>query len=240
MDVGEYEFVSKKDISELIIDRELDKPIPWLFFNNYTKLVKNKVKTIICPSRVRTDLHYALNETEQPYNLNEESSETAVSDAVQPLLQRTIDGYASLHKMSSKITFSNNQTEKTATTTKNAKSTSTKDTKTRCDFICYLDNIPIVIGEEKKSGHDMNKCSEQLEENVGLMSPLYYNKVPFVLCYAAAGKFLRFFAYIRQCNYNITFYFILMENIILSKMLNVTLFQNICLILDLLKCFYSF
>jgi hypothetical protein len=196
MDVTNYEFVSIKDIYELIIKKELKKPIPWIFFDNLNDNLKRDANTIIYPLLIDHSLLSALFEAaKKQYDLNEESSEPDVSFAVQPLLIETIRGYADLHHMSSRFTFGTDQIDETAIATDYSQSLYLSR-----DFVCYLDEIPIIIGEEEASDHDIINCVQQLEENVGLMSPLFYNKIPFVLCYAAAGKYLKFFAYVRQCN----------------------------------------
>ena len=191
--------MSINDISELIINKELKEPIPWLFFDNLNDNDKLETKGIVCYENIQHSLYNALFEAAQiQYEHDEESD---VSQTVHSLFKETIKGYANLHQIRSNVSFSTNRIEKTARTTNNSISKSAKNTKTRGDFICYLDEIPIIIGEEKKHGQDMSSCSEELEESVGLMSPLFYHKMPFVLCYVATGKYLKFFAYIRRCSY---------------------------------------
>jgi hypothetical protein len=215
INVTNYEYVSNKDICDLIINKQLSKPIPYIFYSLLEDCEKTQTTNVICPGNNEHTLGNALFEAlKKKYRLTQDSSETEVSKAVQPLLTETIQGYADLHRLSSDVTFTTNQIERVATTTRNSKSQSTKETKTRRDFICYLNEIPIIIGEEKASEQDMDKCSVQLEENVGFMSPEYYHKVPFILCYAAAGKFLKFFAYVRRCKYiilSLLNYFIMKE-----------------------------
>src|SRR5215213_9038007 len=62
----------------------------------------------------------------------------------------------------------------------------------RPDYLIWLKNILIFKGEEKSD--DINKAIPELTEKNECWNLSMYHEVPYILCYAAGGSKLQFFA----------------------------------------------
>lgn len=80
----------------------------------------------------------------------------------------------------------------------NAENNEDKSTHLRPDFICYYDQVPIIIGEAKASSDEMGKCKKQLENHTGALSNKFYGEIPFILYFGLAGQKLQFYVCMRR------------------------------------------
>ena len=126
------------------------------------------------------------------------TSENSISSIYQSLFDRLVVGFQ-LEKNIRILSFSN-QVSPVLSTTKST-SVSTRNTNTRRDYLCILGNVTIIFGEEKTAYEDLLKCENQLKLNVGLLMDQFYGDLPFVLCYAAAGEQIKFYAFIRRSTF---------------------------------------
>jgi hypothetical protein len=124
-------------------------------------------------------------------DINDNSSVTKVCSAIQSFFTSIIKLYDKLKQLN-EISFGSSQDL--------VEPNASDNTLNKRDFICYFDGIPIILGEVKAIGREMDCISKELEESTGFMSPIFYNQVPFVLCYIVTGSYLQFFAYIRCGN----------------------------------------
>ncbi|KAF0465663.1 crinkler family protein [Gigaspora margarita] len=79
--------------------------------------------------------------------------------------------------------------------------TTTIGTK-RPDFLCWANNVLLFKGEEKAVNADFPKAVNELEEKFNKFDPMYFGNIQFMICYAAAGTRLRFFAIDGSSNTN--------------------------------------
>ena len=64
----------------------------------------------------------------------------------------------------------------------------------RPDFLCWLKDVLVLIGEEKANSEDFETALCDLDNKFNRVDPLIYGEVEFIFCYAAAGAKLRFYA----------------------------------------------
>lgn len=71
--------------------------------------------------------------------------------------------------------------------------TTTVGTK-RPDFLCWTNNVLLFKGEEKAEVKNFQDAVKELEEKFNKFDPMYFGNIKFMICYAVAGRKLRFFA----------------------------------------------
>jgi len=64
----------------------------------------------------------------------------------------------------------------------------------RPDFLLYVNDILLFKGEEKAVKDDFNNAKDDLSKKFSTLDPLFFGDVKFLMCYAAAGSKLGFFA----------------------------------------------
>ncbi|RHZ81097.1 hypothetical protein Glove_123g105 [Diversispora epigaea] len=64
----------------------------------------------------------------------------------------------------------------------------------RPDFLCWTNNVLLFKGKEKAEIEDFSKAKDELEEKFNKFDPMYFGNIQFMICYAAAGTNLRFYA----------------------------------------------
>ncbi|RHZ62043.1 hypothetical protein Glove_344g93 [Diversispora epigaea] len=64
----------------------------------------------------------------------------------------------------------------------------------RPDFLCWANNVLLFKGEEKAGIEDFQKATDELEEKFNKFDPMFFGNIQFMICYAAAGAKLRFYA----------------------------------------------
>ncbi|RIB22181.1 hypothetical protein C2G38_2174613 [Gigaspora rosea] len=71
--------------------------------------------------------------------------------------------------------------------------TTTIGTK-RPDFLCWVKNLLIFKGEEEANANDLGMAINELVEKFSVLDPVFFDKIQYVICYAAAGSSIRFYA----------------------------------------------
>lgn len=69
------------------------------------------------------------------------------------------------------------------------------------DFLVWNSKSILVFeGEEKEKTEDFQLAKDELIEKYSSMCELFFGSIPFLFCYAAAGRFIQFFIIDRQSN----------------------------------------
>ncbi|RIB22183.1 hypothetical protein C2G38_2174615 [Gigaspora rosea] len=71
--------------------------------------------------------------------------------------------------------------------------TTTIGTK-RPDFLCWVKNLLIFKGEEEANANDLGMAINELVEKFSVLDPVFFDKIQYMICYAAAGSSIRFYA----------------------------------------------
>ena len=188
-----------------ILEEPPKHPFPCNDYTYATKDLSKSMKTVIekyiCKGietmhNLKQAIEYVCSLTQMI--LAQGTCENSISTIYQGLFERLVVGFQ-LEKNIRIATFSN-QVSPVLSTTKST-SMSTKNTNTRCDYLCTLGNVTIIFGEEKASYEDLLKCENQLKLNVGLLMDQFYGDIPFVLCYAVAREQIKFYAFIRRSTF---------------------------------------
>jgi hypothetical protein len=197
-------FMSKDEIYQKLFVNDLIKPLPTHeFYQIANKLSDNIIqiiKKIVSPSSsvVYHELHYPIVQTIN-FRINEGGGEALLSGSAHNFFTPIFESYCDYMKdQEFVVSFGSNQASTTLTSARNSKSTSEKNTQTRRDFLCYVNDVLVIFGEEKSDETEMDICIQQLEDNTGQMISQVYGDVPFVLCYALAGHLIHFYAYMRS------------------------------------------
>ena len=69
----------------------------------------------------------------------------------------------------------------------------TKGTQ-RPDFLCWINKLLIFKGEEKANVGDFGTAKAELVEKFNVLDPIFFGNVKFMICYAAAGPNVQFYA----------------------------------------------
>lgn len=199
--------MTKKHIYDILFG-DLPKPIPTHDYYDMPHIdelgVKAEIDKIVCCSTGLVS-HHLMAGLWNAFNFDTRNlggDESTLSRAYQTFFEATINGYSDgiSKKEAFKVDFDNNRAATTLTALRNPRSTSEKNTQTRRDFLCYVNDVVLIYGEEKAQEDDMNICLTQLHQNTGQMMTEVYGNIPFVLAYAIAGQFVNFFAFTRQSN----------------------------------------
>jgi hypothetical protein len=181
--------MTKQEIRDMLFG-DLPKPIPTHDYVDMKYIdqlgVKAEIDKIVCCSGLAR--HHLMAGVWNAINFDTRKlvsgSEANLSLAYETFFEATINGYSDgiSKKENFKVDFDN-------------------DTNTQA-FLCYVNDVLLIYGEENADEDDMNICLEQLHQNTGQMMSQVYGNIPFVLAYAIAGKFVNFFAYTSQSNSN--------------------------------------
>ncbi|CAG8557062.1 5318_t:CDS:2, partial [Gigaspora margarita] len=68
------------------------------------------------------------------------------------------------------------------------------DRAKRPDFLCWVKNLLIFKGEEKANANDLDMAINKLVEKFSVLDPVFFDKIQYMICYAAAGSSIRFYA----------------------------------------------
>ncbi|KAF0448601.1 crinkler family protein [Gigaspora margarita] len=68
------------------------------------------------------------------------------------------------------------------------------DRAKRPDFLCWVKNLLIFKGEEKANANDLDMAINELVEKFSVLDPVFFDKIQYMICYAAAGSSIRFYA----------------------------------------------
>ncbi|CAG8522299.1 29647_t:CDS:2 [Gigaspora margarita] len=71
--------------------------------------------------------------------------------------------------------------------------TMTDGTK-RPDFLCWVNNLLILKGEEEASANNLYMARNELVEKFSVLNPVFFDKFQYMICYAAAGSSIGFYA----------------------------------------------
>ncbi|KAF0453080.1 crinkler family protein [Gigaspora margarita] len=71
--------------------------------------------------------------------------------------------------------------------------TMTDGTK-RPDFLCWVNNLLILKGEEEASADNLYMARNELVEKFSVLNPVFFDKFQYMICYAAAGSSIGFYA----------------------------------------------
>ncbi|CAG8648267.1 20480_t:CDS:2, partial [Gigaspora rosea] len=103
---------------------------------------------------------------------NDDERRSTIAKIISTALCSTID-----------MRFSGNKSERTTTI----------GTK-RPDFLCWVKNLLIFKGEEEANANDLGMAINELVEKFSVLDPVFFDKIQYMICYAAAGSSIRFYA----------------------------------------------
>ncbi len=64
----------------------------------------------------------------------------------------------------------------------------------RPDFLCRMKNVLLFKGEEKANADQLQTAIDELVDKFSMLDPIFFGNVQFMICYAAAGHKICFFA----------------------------------------------
>ncbi|KAJ3063967.1 hypothetical protein HK102_008338 [Quaeritorhiza haematococci] len=141
--------------------------------------IVNDSRVELSGGRLARDFCYAIERCEKDGN-----TEDMVHFWIDVLIRQTFMLVNKYTEDGPNITYERNKADSTPATKKSL----------RPDWMVWLDQLLVFKGEEKATNDEFYAAIEELQSKFGVMHDVFYGKMQYVICYAAAGASLGFFA----------------------------------------------